>query len=151
MGSRQKGEKTGAMLLLQEQHVHWQQQVVNMLLLAPPLPLLPQERKSLWMFAMLLLLVSGGGDDPRTTGEITEMKWSEGWDKDDVVPLVVREEKANSGNEDYEGKESKSTCSGGRSLNCGSPARNWATWRDAVHISPGARSVPLMAKNMKER
>ena len=34
-----------------------------------------------------------------------------------MVPLVVREEAANSGNEGYEGKESKSTCNGGRSLN----------------------------------
>ena len=33
-----------------------------------------------------------GEDEPRTTGE---MKWGE----DDVVPLVVREEAANSGNE----------------------------------------------------
>ena len=44
------------------------------------------------------------GDDPtRTTGE---MKWGKGWDEDDMVPLVAREEAANSGNEGYEGKES---------------------------------------------
>ena len=41
-----------------------------------------------------------------------------------MVPLVAREQKANSGNEGYEGKESKSICSGGRSLNCGRPERN---------------------------
>ena len=40
----------------------------------------------------------------------------------------------------YEGKESKSICSGGRSLNCGIPARNWAT-EGCRHISPGARFV----------
>ena len=79
-----------------------------------------------------------GGDDPRTTGE---MKWGEWWDEDDVVPLVAREEKANSGDEGYEGKESKLICSGGRSLNWGSPARNWETWRGIDHISPRARSV----------
>ena len=54
---------------------------------------------------------------------------------------MAREEAAVSGSEGYEGKESKSICSGGRSLNWGSPTRNWATWRGAVHISPGARSV----------
>ena len=37
-----------------------------------------------------------GEDDPRTT---SEMKWGEGWGEDDVVPLVVREEAANSRNE----------------------------------------------------
>ena len=57
----------------------------------------------------------------------------EGWDEDDVVPLEAREEAANRGNEGYEGKESKSICSGGRSLNCGSPSRNWATWSGATY------------------
>ena len=41
-----------------------------------------------------------------------------------MVPLMAREEKANSGNKGYEGKELKSICSGRRSLNYGSPARN---------------------------
>ena len=58
-----------------------------------------------------------------------------------MVLLVAREEEANSGNEGYERKESKSICNDGRSLNCRSPARNRATWRGAVHITPGARSV----------
>ena len=35
-----------------------------------------------------------------------------------MVPLVAREEAASSENEGYEGKESKSICNGGRSLNC---------------------------------
>ena len=100
----------------------------------------PVEKSSSIYSKSLLLLVSGGGggDDPRTT---VEMKWGEGRGEDDVVPLVAREEAADSWNEGYEGKESKSTCSGGRSLNCVSPARNWATWRGAVHISPAAKSV----------
>ena len=34
-----------------------------------------------------------------------------------MVPLAAREEKANSEDEDYEGKESKSICNGGRLLN----------------------------------
>ena len=80
-----------------------------------------------------LLLDGGGGRWSRTTGK---MKWGE----DDVVLLVAREEAANSKNEGYEGKESKSTCNGGRSLNWWSPARNWVTWRGAVHISPGAHA-----------
>ena len=42
------------------------------------------------------------------------MKWGEGWNEDDVVPLVAKEEEANRGNEYYEGKESKLICSGGR-------------------------------------
>ena len=41
-----------------------------------------------------------------------------------MVPLEVKEEAAYRGNEGYEGKESKSICSGGRSLNCESPTRN---------------------------
>ena len=41
-----------------------------------------------------------------------------------MVPLVAMEEEANSGNEGYEGKESKSFCSRGRSLNSGNPVRN---------------------------
>ena len=44
------------------------------------------------------------------------------------------------------GKESKSFCSGGRSLNCGSPARNRVTWRGATHISSGAKSVGWVGK-----
>ena len=58
-----------------------------------------------------------------------------------MVPLAVGEEVANSRNEGYEGKESKLTCNGGKLLNGGSPARNWATWRGAVHITPRARSM----------
>ena len=58
-----------------------------------------------------------------------------------MVPLEASEEANNRGNEGYEGKELKLICSGGRSLNCGSPASNLAAWRGAVHISPGARSV----------
>ena len=41
-----------------------------------------------------------------------------------MVPLVARAEAANHENEGYDGKESKSICCGGRSLNCGSPSRN---------------------------
>ena len=37
----------------------------------------------------------------------------------------------------YEGKESKSICNGGRLLNCGSPASNWATWIGAITYLPG--------------
>ena len=88
----------------------------------------------------MLLLVRGGwrlAPEPgvRWSGMKGEMSvmWSRWW------PRI--EEKANSGIEGYEGKESKSICSGDRSLNCGSPARNWATWSGAVHISPGVRSV----------
>ena len=47
------------------------------------------------------------------------------------------DETVNGREEGQEGKESKSICSGGRSLICGSPARNWAAWRSATHISPG--------------
>ena len=58
-------------------------------------------------------------DDFRTTGE---MRWGEGWDEEDVDPPEAQEV-ANSGNESYEGKESKSICSGGRSLELWEPCQ----------------------------
>ena len=40
-----------------------------------------------------------------------------------MVLLVVREEAINSGNEGYEGKESKSTCNGGKSVKLRKPCQ----------------------------
>ena len=98
----------------------------------------------------MLLLVNRGRDDPRTTGE---MKWGEGWDEDDVVQLVAWEEEANRGNEGYGGKESESIWSGGKSLKCGSPARNWATWRGGLpHFPRGQiRGMSGTAERMGHR
>ena len=84
------------------------------------------------------------GDDLRTTGE---MRWGEGWDEVDVDPLEAQEEVANSGNERKEGKESKSLCTGGRSLICGC-----TTWRSATHILPGqVYGMCAAAKDMGHR
>ena len=65
------------------------------------------------------------------------MKWGEGRDVDDVIPLVAREEAANSMNEGYEGV--KIDLQWGPVTELWSPTRNWVTWRGAVHISPGGQ------------
>ena len=49
--------------------------------------------------------IAEGGEDEKTPRPWVRWDGGKGWDEDDVVSLVAREEAADSGSEGYEGKE----------------------------------------------